>query len=170
VYRLLLMRHAKSSWSDESLDDHDRPLDERGERAAALMGTFLAQSGVEIDQVLCSTALRARQTAERLAPLVALPEPTLEQGLYLASGRTLLDRLRRLSEAVRCVLLIGHNPGLADLAESIAGRGPSDELDAMLRKFPTAALASFDVGPSGWSGLRTGSATLERFVTPKRLV
>lgn len=170
VSHLLLMRHAKSSWSDESLDDHDRPLDPRGERAASLMGAFLGQRDEAVDLVLCSTAVRARQTLERVARLVALPEPTFERGLYLASGGELLGRLRRLPAEMASVLLIGHNPGLAELAESIAGRGPSEDLDLLARKFPTGALAILEIGRGGWSGLRPGSASLEHFILPKHLV
>ncbi|MGH0035633.1 MAG: SixA phosphatase family protein [Myxococcota bacterium] len=168
--RLLLLRHAKSSWNDETLDDHLRPLDERGERAAAIIGAYLAQSRIRVDRVLCSTALRATQTVERVGRLVELPEPTLEPSLYLATGQALLERLRRLPEAAEGVLLVGHNPGIADLAENIAGRGATDDLDRMVRKFPTAGLAVLHIGPAGWSGLRPGSASLEHFVTPKRLV
>jgi phosphohistidine phosphatase len=164
------MRHAKSSWADESQDDHDRPLDQRGERAASLMGAFLAQSGLEIDLVLCSTATRSRQTALRLARLAALPEPIFERSLYLASASALLERLVRCPESASGVLLIGHNPGLADLAAILAGRGSADDLDQLTRKFPTAALAIFTTDSSGWAGLGPGSATLERFVRPKQLV
>ena len=106
------------------MSDHDRPLNRRGERAARAIAEYLVNQGPLPDQILCSTATRARQT---LAPLVelmaAVPPISLEKGLYLASEDALLDRVRELPAEVSIVLLIGHNEGIGEFAVGLAGRG-----------------------------------------------
>lgn len=159
--QLLLLRHGKSSWDEPGLADHERPLAPRGRRASRRMGRYLRREGIAVDLVLCSSARRARQTAE-LADLAG--ELRIESGLYAASAEQLLARLRTLPDAVRTAMLIGHNPALHDLAAGLAGEagGLSD------RKFPTAALATLRfTGP--WTGLEWGGAALVSFVRPKDL-
>ncbi len=168
---LYLLRHAKSSWEDDALEDYERPLDERGQRAASVVGALLAQVGARVDLVLCSSAARARETAERLAHMTELPQPTVEDELYLASAGDLLDRLRRIPGSVSSVMLIGHNPGLGDLACTLGTDGDRADRQRMARKFPTGGLAIFDVGdPAGWSDLAPGGCELVRFIAPKDLV
>ena len=115
---ILFLRHAKSAWGTPALSDHERPLNRRGERAARAMAEHLAAQERRPDLILCSTAIRARQT---LAPLVALWSPapgiSFEEGLYLASEELLLGRLRALPDDVGTVLLIGHNDGIWHFAE-----------------------------------------------------
>src|SRR5262249_43246088 len=111
MHALHLLRHAKSSWVDEELDDHDRPLSKRGRRDAETIARRLADRGGTPDLVLSSTATRARGT---LAPLLEHLKPRrvlLDRDLYLAPGPKLLEHLRGAGEDVRAVLLIGHNPG-----------------------------------------------------------
>jgi phosphohistidine phosphatase len=152
--RLYLLRHAKSSWKDASLDDHDRPLAPRGRKAAKAIGRYMRDQGIEPELVLCSTARRARQTLERLGPPGL--DARIEPELYGAGADALLARLRGVPDAVASVLLIGHNPGMQQLAFNLAG------LDD---KFPTAALATFEV--DGWS--RLGRAELVDYVRPRDL-
>lgn len=164
---ILLLRHAKSSWKDAGLADHDRPLAGRGRRAAKLMARYLRQSRITPTLVLCSSALRARQTLERIAPAhspVAETKVQIDPGLYLASGEDLLDRLRKVGERTASVMLIGHNPGIEDLARRLAG-GEGTELGRMAAKFPTGALAVLELR-GRWRELTPGRCRLVAFVTP----
>jgi len=156
--RLLLLRHAKSSWDDPGLPDHERPLAPRGHRAAERMAEYLL--------VLCSSALRTRETLERMTDAFGGAEIAVEDELYGATEDELLKRLRRVAEGSETVALIGHNPGIQDLAIALAGSG--EGLERMRAKFPTGALAvlEFD-GP--WRRLELGGARLASFVTPKDL-
>lgn len=170
MLRLTLFRHAKSSWRDPDLDDFDRPLNKRGREAAPRMAAFMRKQELAPDLVLCSSAVRTRQTWDLLAP--AFPDDTtvrFEKRLYLATSDILLARLRRLPKDVRHVLLIGHNPGLHFLALELAGRGAPDDLEALATKFPTCALAVIDVDMPRWDELSEGVGRLVLFQTPRRL-
>ena len=125
---LLLLRHAKSAWSDPRLDDHDRPLNGRGERAAKAMADHIARQGPRPDLILCSTAMRTRQTLAPLVKRLGSPAPpiSLENGLYLASEEVLLAHIRAVADGVPTVLLIGHNDGIGQLAADLAASGPSE--------------------------------------------
>ena len=165
--RLFLLRHAKSSWEDPELADYDRPLAPRGRRATKLIGAHLRRESVVPAVVLCSSARRARETLERIAPALGAQVPVqIERDLYAASEQALLDRLRALDDGVESVLLIGHNPGIERLALSLAGGGPG--LASVGHKFPTAALATLEFD-GRWRELGASSAELTHFVTPKRL-
>jgi phosphohistidine phosphatase len=133
--RLYLLRHAKSSWDEPGLADHDRPLARRGERAADAMGRYLREHGIEPEVILCSTATRTRQTLERLG----LPDARIEPELYGADAAT----LRALIPDASSVMLIGHNPGMQDLALSLARSGA--KLGELAEKFPTGALATIEL-------------------------
>jgi phosphohistidine phosphatase len=166
---LLLLRHAKSSWDDSSRDDHDRPLDERGRRTAALLGAFLAERGPGPDLVLCSSARRTVETFERLRPLLpSEPDVEIERGLYLARRDELLERVAEVPDTRACVLLIGHNPGIEELARFLARRAPGSARESIPLKFPTAALAAFRV-TGGWERVAE-EVDFELFVRPKDLV
>jgi phosphohistidine phosphatase len=160
---LFLLRHAKSSWEDPGLADHDRPLAPRGRRAAKLIAEHLRREGVGPSLVLCSSARRARETLDRVAPD---GEARIEGELYGASATDLLARLRRVPGGVESVMLIGHNPAIHALAVRLACSGPTRP--ALERKFPTGALATlaFD---GDWQGLQAGTARLVAFVRPREL-
>ena len=167
---LMLLRHAKSSWGDASLSDHERPLNRRGENAAARMGLEMARRELHPQQVLCSSALRTRQTLERLRPY--LPddvEVRVERELYLAAPRELLARDATLPDEIDRALLIGHNPGIMALARSLAGGGAADALADLERKFPTGALAVLRFGAEPWAAIRAGSGRLDLYLRPKAL-
>jgi phosphohistidine phosphatase len=158
---LLLLRHAKSSWDDPSLADHDRPLAPRGRRAAKRIGELLRDRRIEISIVLCSSARRARETLDLAQPP---GEVHIEQELYGASARQLLERIRRVPEEVDSLMLIGHNPAIEELALGLA----ADRSELEGAKFPTGALATFTVsGP--WVRLAPAEATLTGFVKPRDL-
>jgi len=158
--RLYLLRHAKSSWKDAGIADHDRPLAGRGRKAAKAMGAWMRDQRVKPELVLCSSATRARQTFERLEPLGAR-EVHIERELYGADAPTLLGRLRDVPESVASVMLIGHNPGMEDLALVLA------QWEAT--KFPTGALAILGL-ERPWGSLEKATADLVDFVKPRELI
>jgi phosphohistidine phosphatase len=168
VKTLNLLRHTKSSWSEPSLADHDRPLTKRGRRAAAAMGRHLVAANIVPDLVLCSTALRTRQTLDLILPAIKPPKIILDRQLYEASQRRLLDYLRDLPDGADSVLLIGHNPGLHTLALILAQPDTAAKLPPRLAKFPTGALASFRLA-GRWQKLRPHGAEVTGFVTPAKI-
>ena len=161
--RLHLLRHAKSSWDDPELVDHERPLAPRGERGSLRIAEHTRREGIAPELVLCSTALRARQTLAALLPVLEGDvEIRLEDGLYGAGVDQIVARLRDVDEAVGSVLVVGHNPTLHALALGLTRR------DDTLERFPTGALASMTFGVP-WSELDEGFAELESFVVPREL-
>jgi phosphohistidine phosphatase len=165
--QLFLLRHAKSSWSDPELVDHDRPLAPRGRRALKLIAEHLGREGVTPALVLCSSARRTRETLERIAPALGEGIPVqIERELYAASEQRLLERLRAVEDDVESLMLIGHNPGVEQLALSLAGSGQN--LAGIRRKYPTGALATLEFS-GRWGDLQPGRAELTDFVTPKQL-
>jgi phosphohistidine phosphatase len=167
VKTLFLLRHAKSSWKEEGLADRERPLAPRGRKATGVIAEHLRTEGIVPDLVLCSSAQRTRETLEGIASAFgSAVETEIEDDLYAASSSRLLERLRAVDDGVESVLMIGHNPGIEELAISLAAAG--DKLDAMKRKYPTAALATLRFDGS-WKELEPGRTELTDFVTPKGL-
>jgi len=166
--QLVLLRHAKSSWSDPGLPDEDRPLAPRGERAADRMRHYIAAEGIEPHLALCSSAVRARQTLARVLPALGTElQVLIEPALYTFEANVLLDRLGRISSDVTSVLLVGHNPAMQDLVARVAGRG--DALPDLLRKYPTAGLAEITFGGGSWDSLAKKPGDLVRFIAPRDL-
>ena len=169
MHRLFVLRHAKSSWNNSFLADHDRPLAPRGEHAAAALADHVATIDPPPALVLCSTARRAQDT---LAPVRArLPESTavlIEDGLYGASAPDILDRLREVPEDTPSVLVVGHNPGLEELVCGLGREGDPGLIDRVHTKFPTGAFATLTF-PGAWKSLGSGPATLDAFVVPADL-
>jgi phosphohistidine phosphatase len=166
--RVYLLRHAKSSWRDRSLADRDRPLAGRGRRAAKAVARHLEAEGIRPDLVLCSPARRTRETLERVERGFGdQVEARLEEALYGASEAELLARIEALPQQVGSVMLIGHNPGLEELALALASEGAG--LARMREKYPTAALATIDLPADHWSAIRRGSGELVGYVRPKDL-
>jgi phosphohistidine phosphatase len=180
--KLVLLRHAKSAWPD--VPDHERPLAGRGIRTAPVMGRWLRDAGLVPDQVLCSTARRARETWQfAQAGLAATPPVSFEDRIYDATATGLLALIREVPPATGTLLLIGHNPAIEDLALMLAaapgagrpsaagpgsGTASSGDLERMRAKFPTAAIAVLQ--PAGtWRALAPGRARLTAFVTPRDL-
>jgi phosphohistidine phosphatase len=166
---LYLLRHAKSAWDDPALEDHDRPLAARGRRAARAMARHFRDLGADPELILCSSSERTRETLDLLMPgFAAAPIVAVERGLYLAGAEAMLARLRKVEDRVERVLLIGHNPGLHELALLLAEAGGAKLRAPLARKFPTAALANYAIG-SGWSALGPETARLVAYVTPAEL-
>ncbi len=168
--QLLLLRHAKSSWDDPRLSDHARPLNARGRRAATAMAQVMRDLRLSPDIVLVSSARRTLQTLEALAPFEDGPLVEPMDDVYLAPWPRLLDLLRNVPQTARSVLLIGHNPGLHDLAMALLGAGATPTADArrLGEGYPTGALAEFSIA-SPWSGLESGGGRLVRFLAPRDL-
>ncbi len=170
VKTIYLLRHAKSSWDDPGLADFDRPLDERGRKAARLIRAHLQAAGIRPDLVLCSAARRTRETLERLGEALAGLPTSIEPGLYETTSPRLLERLRALPDAVGSVMVIGHNPGLERLAATLAGDGgEARALERLQAKYPTGALATLTAEAARWSELAAGACRLEAFVRPADL-
>ena len=164
--RLFLLRHAKSSWDDPGLDDHDRPLAPRGRRATALIAEHLRRVRIGPILVLCSSAKRTRETLEGLLPALDPVEVLIERELYGASSEGLMQRLHAVPDDVESVLLLGHQPAIQQLALHLSGDG--SELERVRAKFPTAALATLTFAGE-WSELGPRSAALVDYVKPKQL-
>jgi phosphohistidine phosphatase len=159
----MLLRHAKSDWSEAGKADIDRVLNERGERAAKLMGRYMADSGLLPDLVLCSPATRARQTVELVVKgLAAVPPIRIEPDIYsFSDGAVLLNCLRRKGGSAQSLLLVGHK---------LVGMGDDKLRARIIEKYPTAALAVMTFGIDGWAALTEGAGTLLRFVRPRDLI
>lgn len=160
--RLILTRHAKSDWDDPSLDDHDRPLNARGRRAARSLGDWLASRGYEPEEVLCSTALRCTQTWEEAtrAALGVRPEICCDSALYHAEPEMMLKLLRKATAPI--VMMIGHNPGIAAFAHSLLVRPPQS---SEFRSYPTAATVVADFQGERWAEADLlGQGSLRDFV------
>jgi phosphohistidine phosphatase len=164
AHRLLLLRHAKSSWDDPALADHDRPLAKRGRRAAEGVGEHLRDAGLRPGLVICSPSRRTRETLELLS--LDGPEVRLEDAVYEASERDLTGIVRGLPEAVESVLLIGHNPAMGDLAARLCGQDRTEAAGRLREKFPTGALAVFETDKT-WRDLEPSGTRLVSFRTPR---
>lgn len=159
--RLILTRHAKSDWNIPGLADCDRPLNARGRRAARALGDWLASRGHEPEEVLCSPALRTRQTWDevRAAVMETRPELRLEPALYEATPEAMLAVLRSARQQV--VMMIGHNPAIAALAAMLPARLP---LDPDFRTYPTTATLVVDFQLEDWADLRPATGSVLDFL------
>lgn len=169
---LTLLRHAKSSWEAPGLSDRERPLNDRGLKAAPRVARHMAALELRPDLIMCSTAERTRQTLALVLPELGRPQPPVsyEDELYLADADVLLNRLRAIRGDTRHVLMIGHNPGLQDLAVELAGTGDRKLLARLTVKLPTAGLVVIEFpGTDDWSAIAPGDGRLATFATPKSL-
>lgn len=168
--RLLLLRHAKSSWDDPDVVDFDRPLNIRGRASAPIMGRHMADHRLIPDRVLCSSARRTRETLAGLLPhLSADLEIQLTRSIYAASEATYLPYLRRSGGEAKTLLLIGHNPAMQETALALIGHGNPALIEQIKEKFPTAGLAVIDLPSDDWSRLSAGSGRIVAFFRPREL-
>ena len=164
--RLILTRHAKSAWDDPLTPDHDRPLNERGKAAAADLGQWLASRGYVPQKVLCSDAVRTRQTWSGIAPaLPATPVMELKPALYHAGVDVMLAVLRHAQADV--VMMIGHNPGIAEFAEKLVAQAP---LNSEFGRYPTGATLVVDFAVDAWDQVELGKGVTVDFVIPREMV
>lgn len=167
---LYLLRHAKSSWSDPGVGDHDRPLTPRGQRGARTIGRWLAARPVQPALVLCSSARRAVDTLELvLAELPHRPEVRVERGLYMSDPDSLLDRIQQVGRGVEAVMMVGHNPATAELATRLCGSGDAEAQRRLRSKYPTAAVAELRFDGDDWGQIAFGNGELLAFCTPREL-
>lgn len=168
---LSLLRHAKSSWADPHLDDHDRPLAKRGVKAVPAVARFLRQEKLRPGLVLCSGAMRTRATLALLLAELGPPPPRIvyDEALYLAPPKAILSVLAETGGDEPHVMVVGHNPGLHALALELVGDGDRKSLAAMAREFPTGALAVLTFGAAGWKDVIRASGHLEHYTTPRQL-
>jgi phosphohistidine phosphatase len=168
VRTIILLRHAKSSWSDPTLADMYRPLAPRGERASRRIAKYIRRKEIHPALVLCSPSLRTRQTLEAIESSLGKSSAVeLVPALYAASETKLLEQLQALPESIGSVMLVGHNPGLHDLARVLASR-PAD-LRKVEEGFPTGALVTLVVDSKSWAALKPGNAKLVDYVVPRQL-
>lgn len=169
--KLTLLRHAKSSWDDTVARDFDRPLNEKGKRAANIVGAFVNRNNLTFDQVLASPAVRVVETLENFEEASGLSiEPEWDRRIYLASGVTLMDVLRGANTDADHVLMVGHNPGLEDLIfDLVPDDGTSPDRDAVEVKYPTAALAEISLNIDVWDDIADGCGVIDRFTRPRDL-
>src|SRR5262249_31800216 len=159
--RLMLLRHAKSDRSDPGARDHDRVLNARGREAAPRIGAYMASHGLIPDLVICSTAMRARQTWELAATAFAEPPALVHDArIYENNPRILLDLITETKLTVHVLLLVGHNPSFEVLAELLTASGHGDARQRLREKFPTAALAVIDFPIDTWPRVHPHSGRL----------
>jgi phosphohistidine phosphatase len=164
--RLILTRHAKSSWDNPATPDHERPLNKRGTAAAAELGGWRASRGYVPDEVLCSDALRTRKTWAGLAPaLPGTPALHLKPALYHAGPDVMLAVLRHATED--CVLMIGHNPGIAEFAARLVAHAP---LNDEFSRYPTGATLVCEFTADSWADVDFGQGAMVDFVVPSEIV
>jgi phosphohistidine phosphatase len=158
---LFLLRHAKSSWKDQSLPDFERPLNRRGKNAAETMGRYLKRELIVPELVLSSPALRARETIERVAKAAKWsPEIRFDQRIYEAGGLRLLDVVSQIENERKSALLVGHNPGIQELLMLLTGES---------KRVPTAALIKVELKTSKWLNAADKRAKLAWLIKPKDL-
>lgn len=171
---VILLRHAKSDWSDAGQRDFDRPLNDRGERAATLMGRWAKREALQVDRLVASPAARVVDTLDRFQESFgAMPAPSWDKRVYLASAAMLADVIAEGDDGQDSVMLIGHNPGLEQfILEMVPDDGLSLLRDDVAEKFPTAAMAVLDFDVEHWRALADGArqdGRIRRFVRPRDL-
>jgi len=161
VKTLFLLRHAKSSWKDQSLPDFERPLNRRGKDAAADIGRYLKHELIVPELVLSSPAVRARETIERVAQVAKWDvDVRFDQRIYEAGGLRLLEVVSQIENEIKSALLVGHNPGLEELLMLLTGES---------KRMPTAALAQIDLKSSKWANAADKRAKLAWRIKPRDL-
>ena len=168
--RLFLLRHAKSAWP-EGVADRDRPLARRGREAAPLIGRHMREAGYQPALALVSPATRTRETFALVDAELHIAVHDFTKAIYEASAEALVALIRAAPSSVEALMLVGHNPGMADLGLLLSNRKKSD-VDAMQRlgmKYPTAGLAVFDYDAPSWDTIGAEAAVLVEFVTPRML-
>ena len=168
--RLMLLRHAKSDWTGPRARDHERPLSARGREAAPRMGAYMARHALVPDLVIASTAARVGETLSLVLPAFAKqPKVLVDKRLYEAEGDALLGVIKGAPGTAHSLLLVGHNPGLAELAALLMASGDVEARQRLIEKFPTAALAVIDFALDDWTKLHPKAGRLDRFVVPRTL-
>lgn len=168
--RLAILRHAKSSWDDAALDDFNRPLNERGWKAARRIGRELKDRGLSFDLVLASSAARVRETLDGVQENYVFDAPIrFDRRIYLASEADLLRFVRHLDEALNSPLIVGHNPGLEHLVAWLTRDDKHGLRKRIIGKFPTGALAVIELASKHWADVAPSSGEIAELILPKEL-
>lgn len=163
--RLILTRHAKSSWDDPLMPDHDRPLNDRGKMAATDLGQWLASRGYVPEEVLCSDAVRTRATYDGIAAAMPdAPEATLKSALYNAGPDVLLAVLRHAK--AETVMIVAHNPGIAEFATRLIARAP---INPEFQRYPTGATLVVEFTEAAWKDVSLGAGAVLDFIVPREI-
>jgi phosphohistidine phosphatase len=169
--RLMLLRHAKSSWSDADLHDAARPLNARGRLAATLMGAYLREAGMAPDLALVSTAQRAVETWDGVERELAARPARASSPLYMAAPDAMLDVLRGAPDDARAVVMVGHEPGISAFLHRMTGAEIAPGCARAFERFPTASLAELQLDDlAHWRDAEFGAGRFASFVSPKDLV
>ncbi len=166
---LILLRHAKTERDSASGEDYDRRLDERGQLDSALTGAWLSSQPVTPELALVSAAVRARETWDIIAPHLPGCRAEFQDALYLSNPLQIFKAIRRAPDSITTLLVLGHNPGLHELAWNLIGEAPAAEHTALAQNLPTCGAVVFDCPVSAWSNLGLQTNTLREFMTPKQL-
>ncbi len=167
---LSLLRHAKSSWSNPTLPDRERPLATRGVTDAPLMGKAMSERGIDPELVLCSSARRTRDTLELVLPELRVePKIVYVDALYHASPEQMLEMLHAIQPGANRVMMVGHNPEIQAFALDLVGAGPEHFRDRLRIKYPTAGLAVINFAAGLWTSVTVKSGTLNLFLSPRDL-
>lgn len=165
---LYLLRHAKSSWEEVGLDDFERPLSQRGIRACAAIAEYLAEERINPEVILCSPAVRTRQTLELVgSSLETADGVATPKRLYGASPGEIMALVAALPSEARSAMVVGHNPGIQQTALQLAAEG--ERIDEVRLKFPTGGLAAIELEANDWADVVPGAGHLTRFVRPREL-
>jgi phosphohistidine phosphatase len=167
---LAILRHAKSSWDDPSLDDSNRPLNERGWKSARLLGKEMKRRDMRFDMVLASTAARVRETIDGVQEKYEFTAPIqFDQEMYSATAETLLSLVRGLPDSIEAPLIVGHNPGLERLLVELAHDDAHGLRRRVAEKYPTGALAFVELPVEKWADVAPGSGEIVELILPKEL-
>ena len=159
---LTILRHAKSSWKDSSLSDHDRPLNKRGEGDAPVMGARIQQAGIRPSLILCSPAVRAWTTAKLIAQEISYPNEFLQRDerLYLAGMQRIIDLLCEQDLGFNSIMIVGHNPGFTDFANYL--------VPGLTNNIPTCGVVSVIIDTDDWNLKTDKNAELVTYDYPKK--
>ena len=168
--RLAILRHAKSSWAVAGMDDFDRPLNDRGRKAARRIGEELASRGLRFDLVLASEAVRVRETVAGASEAYDFGRDVrYDDELYGAGAELLLAVIRAIPESDQSALIVGHNPGLEQIVADLTRDDAAGHRDRVASKFPTAALAVIDLSVEQWEQVGPGCGDIVELILPREL-
>ena len=166
---LTLLRHAKSGWDDPASRDFDRPLNPRGRKAARAVGLEIKAQGLAFDLVLASPARRVIETLDEVEAAYGPLGPRFEPRLYLAPAATLIEIVRGAPDGAERLLLVGHNPGLEEIALRLSGRDEAGLRGEVQVKYPTGTLAQIELPAEHWADVAEHSGRIVRFIRPRDL-
>lgn len=168
--QLYILRHAKSDYPENIADDHERPLNKRGEAACKKIADFIKQNNISPEVVLCSDALRTTQTINNIMKHSGNDfKVDYTPKLYLATPGEILKELAKIDSNISSAMIVSHNPGVENLTKILLKDGDVDSIKRLQVKYPTAGLAIMSVAADSWDKISPASAILERFIAPKML-